>query len=422
MSIFFRVWLANVLCCIGWKIVMFLSPRGIMLCTWFVIFFISQSLIIPLTAFAKELKIEFLYLEVREKRPATLSNLVAPPEDDGQIGMRLGIIDNNTTGKFLKHDYTAKEVVIKVGDDFKTRLDDILKTNKQSFIVANMAADKLLALANHPLAKDRLIFNASAKETELRLSQCSPNLLHTIPSRQMLTDSIAQFLTKKRWTKVMIIEGGQPGDKLFADQLRASAKKFRLKIVLDKKWPSSADMRRNAAAEVPAFTQGADYDVIFIADEVKDFGQYVVFHSWLPRPVVGSHGLEPVAWHRVVEQWGAAQLQSRFKKLSKRVMGQKDYAAWAAIRTVAEAVTRLQTLDVQALKSYILGPKIRLAMFKGRYMSYRPWSGQMRQTIPLIHEGGAVVNLAPLEGFLHPKTELDTIGVDEGQAKCRVQG
>lgn len=45
----------------------------------------------------------------------------------------------------------------------------------------------------------------------------------------------------------------------------------------------------------------------------------------------------------------------------------------------------------------------------------------MRQTIPLVHAGGAVVQLSPLEGFLHPKTELDTIGIDEGEAKCRVQ-
>lgn len=373
-------------------------------------------------AHAKELNIDFLYIEFQEKRPATLSNLVAPPEDDGLQGVRLGVIDNNTTGKFLKHTYKADEVVIKHDEDFKARLDEALKANNHPFIVANMKADKLLMLADHPLAKDRLIFNAGTENTELRISNCRPNTLHTIPSRRMLTDGLAQFLVKKRWTKVFLIEGHNPGDKELAAQFRNSAKKFRLKIVVDKKWPVGGDIRRNAAAEVPAFTQGAEYDVVFIADEVKDFGQYVVFHTWLPRPVVGSHGMEPVAWHRVVEQWGAAQLQSRFGKLTNRTMAQKDYAAWTAIRTVAEAVTRLQTIEIPKLKDYILGPKIRLAMFKGRSMSYRPWSGQMRQTIPLVHAGGAVIKLAPVEGFLHPKTELDTIGIDEGEAKCRVQG
>jgi len=388
----------------------------------FIVSFLAISLLIfSHTASAKELNIDFLYIEAKEKRPATLSNLVAPPEDDGLQGARLGVKDNNTTGRFLKHTYKVDEVVISEADDFKAKLDEALETNNNPFIVANMNAKKLLQLADHPLAKGRLIFNAGSTNTDLRINQCRPNLLHTIPSRRMLTDGLSQFLIKKNWKKVFLIEGLKAGDKELAEQFRISAKKFRLKIVTDKKWPEGGDMRRNAAAEVPAFTQGADYDVVFVADEVKDFGQYVAYHTWLPRPIVGSHGIEPVAWHRVVEQWGAAQLQSRFRKIAKRHMAQKDYATWAAMRTVAEGVTRLKTVDVPTLQNYILGPKIRLAMFKGRSMNYRPWSGQMRQTIPLVHAGGAVIKLSPVEGFLHPKTELDTIGIDESLAKCRVQ-
>ena len=273
------------------------------------------------SAQAKELKIPFLYIEFRQERPATLSNLVAPPEDDGLQGTRLGIIDNNTTGKFLKHEYSADEVIINDGEDFKAKLDEALATYDNAFVIANMPADKLLMLADHPAAKDRLIFNAGTQDTALRESKCRANVLHTMVSRRMLTDGLSQFLVKKRWTKMLLIEGNNRGDAKLAESMRQSAKKFRLKIVEDKKWPVGGDIRRNAAAEVPAFTQESDYDVVFIADEVKDFGQYVIYHTWLPRPVVGSHGVEPVAWHRVVEQWGAAQLQSRFAKLTSRAMG-----------------------------------------------------------------------------------------------------
>ncbi len=399
----------------------FLVTKVVKLVSLATLFTLSATALLGNLAAAKELTVEFLYIESKEKRPATLSNLVAPPEDDGLLGARLGIKDNNTTGRFLKHTYKMNEVVISNDEDFSAKLDEALKTYPNKFVVANLNADKLTKLTDHPLAKDRLIFNAGSLSTDLRINGCRPNLLHTIPSRRMLTDGLSQFLIKKRWTKIFLIEGLKRGDKEFAEQFRISAKKFRLKIVTDKKWPEGSDMRRNAAAEVPSFTQGSDYDAVFIADEVKDFGQYVAYHTWLPRPIVGSHGIQPVAWHRVVEQWGAAQLQSRFGKLAKRTMAQKDYGSWTAIRTVAEAVTRKQTIDIKTLKDYILGPEIRLAMFKGRSMSYRPWSGQMRQTIPLIHEGGAVIQLSPIEGFLHPKTELDTLGIDEGQAKCRVQ-
>lgn len=299
--------------------------------------------VLPLQA--KELTIDFLYIEFRDERPATLSNLIAQPEDEGVMGVRLGVKDSNTTGKFLKHTYKATEVVINHDEDFKARLDAALSENMQTFIVANMDAEKLLMLADHPAAKERIVFNVGSRNTDLRRKNCRSNVLHTLPSRRMLTDGLAQFLVKKRWKKVFMIEGLKKGDDFLAASFRESAKKYRLKIVVDKKWPEGADMRRNAAAEVPSFTQGTDYDAMFIADEVRDFGQYVMYHSWYPRPVTGSHGLVPSGWHRVVEQWGAAQLQSRFTKLTKRSMYPKDYAAWAATRTIAEAVTRLQTVE-----------------------------------------------------------------------------
>ena len=48
-------------------------------------------------------------------------------------------------------------------------------------------------------------------------------------------------------------------------------------------------------------------------------------------PVAGTQGLTPGGWHHVVEQWGAAQLQKRFRKLAKRPMTNVDYAAWLAV-------------------------------------------------------------------------------------------
>ena len=75
-------------------------------------------------------------------------------------------------------------------------------------------------------------------------------------------------------------------------------------------------------------------------------------NTWHPRPVVGTQGLKPVAWHRVVEQWGAAQLQSRFDKLSGRWMTSEDYAAWAAVRSVAEAVTRTKSNELKTVNNF----------------------------------------------------------------------
>jgi len=97
------------------------------------------------------------------------------------------------------------------------------------------------------------------------------------------------------------LAGSRDVDLLYADSIRNSAAKFRISIDHEKQWIDDADMRRNAAAEIPLFTQARKYDVVVVADEDDDFGQYVLYNAWLPRPVAGTAGLEPVAWDRVVE-------------------------------------------------------------------------------------------------------------------------
>ncbi len=100
-------------------------------------------------------------------------------------------------------------------------------------------------------------------------------------------------------------------------------------------------------------------------------------------------------------------------------MSSIDYAAWVAVRSIGEAVTRSQTIDVPTLKAFLLSDAFSLAGFKGAKLSYRSWNGQLRQPIPLVH-AEAVVAQAPLEGFLHRVTELDTLGLDEPESTCQV--
>ncbi len=225
-------------------------------------------------------------------------------------------------------------------------------------------------------------------------------------------------MLRKRWSNAALNSGTHPPDIAFAESLKRSLNKFGLTLRAEKTWAFNSDMRRNASQEVPLFTQGlGEYDLLLIADELGDFGRYIAFNTWLPRPVAGSEGLRPIAWSRVVEQWGAAQMQNRFRQLAGRDMRARDYAAWAAMRALGEAVTRTNSSDPQILKSYMLSGAFELAGFKGRKMSFRPWNGQLRQPIPLVTDR-AVAAQAPLEGFLHQKTELDTLGIDAPESRC----
>lgn len=364
-----------------------------------------------------EVTIPIAYLEQQVERPPTLSNLDPVPADLGQAGAALGLADNATTGGFLGHSYSLSTHLVPIDGDFLAAGREALAGSK--LLVVNAPAAALLALADLPEAKDALIFNAAAEDTRLRGEDCRANVLHSITSYAMRADALAQLMSKKRWTDWALIVGTRPPDLAFADALRNAATKFGLKIVSDVTWAFDADLRRNAAQEVPAFTQSFEaHDVLVVADELHDFGRYLLYNTWTPRPVAGSEGVAPLAWSGVVEQWGAAQLQNRFNEITNRKMRSVDYAAWAAVRSIGEGVTRTNAAAPEALRDYILSDSFALAGFKGRSMNFRQWNGQLRQPVPLVHPR-ALVALAPVEGFLHQRTELDTLGLDKPESACR---
>ncbi len=356
------------------------------------------------------------YLEQVVPRPPILSNLDEVPEDEGLAGAQVGLVDNSTTGKFLGHNYKLESRIVKEDEDVLSAAKELLSLSP--YLLLNAPMKSILEISKLPEAENAILFNVSSLDANLRDEACSLNLFHTMPSRNMLSDALAQFAVKKRWSKWSLIHGVHETDRAYLLAFKKSANKFGLEIVDKKEWAFDADMRRNAAKEVPLFTQDMpDHDMLIIADELGDFGRYVIYNTWIPRPVAGSEGVIPSSWSASVEQHGAAQLQSRFKKAKNRLMRSIDYAAWAAVRTIGESVTRTDTSDVMKIRDYMLSDEFALGGFKGRPLTYRKWNGQMRQPIPLSHSR-AVVAMAPLEGFLHQRNELDTLGLDKQESSC----
>ena len=57
---------------------------------------------------------------------------------------------------------------------------------------------------------------------------------------------------------------------------------------------------------------------------------------------------------------------------------------------------------------------------KGTMLSFRPWDGQLRQPM-LLTDGQGVIATAPVEGLLHPRDVLDTLGVDAPEKLCKAR-
>ncbi|RBW48940.1 ABC transporter substrate-binding protein [Marinobacter sp. F3R11] len=368
---------------------------------------------------AESLEVRVGYVQWHPDQGPVLSNVLPEPEDAGLKGAELAIQDNSATGKFLGQTYTLQSILASSEAEAITAFETMLGQGIELFVI-NAPAQTLETIISRG-KETTLFFNAGSRDDKLRTHECNVNLLHNMPSYAMLTDALAQWLNQRRWDEVFLIAGPTDADKGWAGAFRRSAKRFGLKIVEDKPWTFDADLRRTASKELPLFTQASNYDAVVVADVRGDFGEYVPFNTWLPRPVVGTQGMSPVAWHRVVESWGAAQLQSRFRKLASRDMNSEDYAAWAAIRSIGTAVTGINSGDPAKIRSFLYSDRFQLAAFKGRKLNYRDWNGQLRQPVPLVHPRGLVAR-APFEGFLHPNSDMDTLGFDKPESNCRING
>lgn len=369
-------------------------------------------------ASANELQVRIGYLAHLPPRGPLLSNVIPEPSDAGRRGAELAIIDSNSTGRFLKQQFELQSAESDQADELLAAAERQHQAGIRLFVV-NAPAATLRQLSQR--LPDSLLFNAGSADDGLRREQCLGNVLHTLPSRAMLTDALAQFLAVRKWTRWLLVTGNTEDDIAYADALKRAAKRFGHKIVAEKPWSFDNDQRRSAQAEMPLFTQASEYDVVLVADERGDFGEYLPYNTWYPRPVAGTQGLTPTAWHKTVETFGAAQLQKRFEALAGRWMNDRDFAAWMAVRSVAAAVTKLRAAEPQAIRTLALSADLPLDGFKGRKLSFRPWNGELRQPIPLVHPR-ALVSTSPQDGFLHPSNEMDSLGYDRPEVSCDLAG
>ncbi len=384
--------------------------------TWLAV--ASVCLAVCMVASGKEKQtVSIVFIKQATEVLPKLSNLQILPRNDGVHGGMQGIMDNNTTGEFSGHHYALENIVLDREDDVQRVFSEAFSQGTRQFIV-DLSAAALLSIADSEQGKQAWFYNIGASDDVLRTAQCRPNVAHLVPSYAMFADALAQYLITKKWNKWFLVNGRRQSDIGFSGAIRRSAKKFGGRIVAKKDWEYSADMRRLAAATVPVFTQGIDYDVLIVADVIGEFGEYLMYRTWSPRPVAGSQGLKPVTWHRSHEQWGAAQIQSRFFRNFGHYLSEKDYGAWSAVRVVGEAVTRSMSVGDNDIADYIRSPDFALAGYKGQKMSFRAWNLQLRQPILLVSDT-SLVSVSPQQQFLHERTALDTIGYDMGDKETR---
>jgi ABC transporter substrate binding protein (PQQ-dependent alcohol dehydrogenase system) len=364
------------------------------------------------------------YLRWTTRHPM-ISLLEQPGADDGLAGAQLAIADNNTTGRFVGQQFALTDVPLRAGDD---PVDQLAKIVEQgiALVLTDVPAQPLLAMAGASSAKSVMLFNVAAPDDALRQELCRNNVIHVAPSRAMLADALAQYLAWKKWSRWVLVYGSHPEDGLLADAYRRSAKRFGARILKEVQYKDTGGARQTDSGvvqtqqQMPVFTQGLpDYDVLVTADENEVFAGYLPYRTWDARPVVGSAGLRPVSWSPSSESWGGAQLQDRFIRMVRRRMTPLDMQAWTACRMIGEAASRSASTDPPKIVQNLKTPDFGIAAYKGQKLTLRDWDLQLRQPV-LLDDGRTVVSVSPQPGFLHQVTELDTLGFDRPETRCKL--
>ena len=332
-------------------------------------------------------------------------------------GAKLGLKDIKPFQRMAKVKFKLMDMRIK---NIETAADEILNhihENNIKIVLLDFPASELINIVSKISDLNIAVINISSKNNELRSFNCNKNLFHTIPSERMLTDSLAQYLSDKKWRKVLILTGPLEIDKAKSASFIESAKQFGLKIVDNRSFLLGNDPRARDQNDLDFLTGSAKYDAVYISDTHGEFSYKVPFATHIPSTVLGSSGLTPRAWHWSYLRHGAPQVHGRFERMNKRRMTEEDWAAWVGMRAIAEALVRFKNNENFSFQDAFVSEEFKLDGSKGPVLNFRKWNRQLRQPIMLSTDNW-VTSIAPLESFVHRVNNLDTIGIDSKTSKC----
>jgi ABC transporter substrate binding protein (PQQ-dependent alcohol dehydrogenase system) len=144
------------------------------------------------------LQVGVTYISQQEPAVQPVSLVEPVLEDEGLMGARQALSENQTTGRFLQHDYQLIERIVPQDGDLVAAFEAALDAGERLFI-ADLRAEQLRQLAPLADAARALLLNARAPDDMLRIEDCHPSILHVAPSRAMKADALAQYLIWKQW-------------------------------------------------------------------------------------------------------------------------------------------------------------------------------------------------------------------------------
>ena len=388
-------------------------------CTVFVELLFGSAWAAPAAAKQALAVVPIVYISKDDADAARASLLDPVVADYGWQGAKFGVAEINVNGRFLGNQYELIKVTVPLTGDLAAAAKEAL-SGGHHLVIADLKAADLLTLADLPEAQGTVILDARTSDDSLRQSACRENVFHLLPNWAMRADALGQYLARKKWKRWFLLTGMTPADQGYVAAVKRAASRAGAKIVAEKSYEyHTDDGHEQLQSQIPNVTHiSSAYDVLFAVDTSDAFGDFLLFNTWDPRLVVGTHGLTAVAWHPLFREYAARGIQYRFHLAAARDMTERDYGNWLAASIIGEAVTRSRKTDAASIKSFLLSDQFSIPANKGEGLSFRRWDHQMRQPL-LLFGPRMLVSMWPQDGSGHSRLQTDTIGYDQPESACQ---
>ena len=164
--------------------------------------------------------VPIVYLGKEYEEPLPLSYAEKPIYDKGIQGARLIIKEAVQAGRFVGFSFELVEAIVPANGDVVAKAKEVLAKG-DAFVIADLEAKDLIAVADLPEAKNSIIVNIRSNDEALRQELCRSNVFHVIPDWAQRADALGQYLIWKKWPRWFIIRGNTPADQDYLAQVKA---------------------------------------------------------------------------------------------------------------------------------------------------------------------------------------------------------
>lgn len=317
-------------------------------------------------------------------------------------------------------------------------------------IVGGFVAAEAAALAEWSARTGVPFLNVGASADALRGELCQPTVFHIEPSAAMYLDSMAGWYVRSGLRDWYFLHGDDDESRQQLERVNATLRErhFGARAVGEAVVAEGTDL---AAVAERVKRARADLVVLLLPaarqlEALSALEQHGVeaMVTGFPYPEAqtrtfydASRGAAPTlgaghrisAWEATLDAYGARELNARYRMTYGEPMDAPAWAVYQGVKIFYEAAFFGGSTSADDVLAYLASPNAVFDVWKGIGTSFRPWDGQMRQSIYLVKVDATSetpFTFASLVGELPaiymPGTEvverLDQIGDLQGAGGC----